>query len=226
LIFDLDGTLVDTEVQTAQAIATVVGSHGVPDFSLPIVETHGRTWPDIARRILELTRIDVDAVRLVDQMQQQWNTLTAHAQPVPGAQAALRAAATQGLRLAIVSSSPRTVIDSFAVRLGVADIVAESARVGGDDVRHGKPDPEGFLRAAQLLGVPPAEALVFEDSRAGLTAARNAGMASVYITSCAGLDPENAMLATARCRDYHALPPDFWQDLFRGCYKLQGRVFT
>lgn len=226
LLFDLDGTLVDTEVQTAQAIEAVAARHGVPDFSLPIVETHGVTWPDIARRILQLTGIGVTATQLADEMQSQWNALTGHARPVPGASAALHAAAAAGLRLAIVSSSPHSVIDSFAARLGVAGIVANHARIGGDEVSQGKPAPEGFLRAAQVLGTTPGETLVFEDSRAGLTAARRAGMASVYVTCCAGVDPENAALATAQCRDYEALPEDFWQALQRGAYPLQGRRFA
>ncbi len=225
LLFDLDGTLVDTEVQTAEAITGVVAQHGVPGFSLPIIETHGRTWPDIALRIRELTGITVPAPDLAAQMQQRWSALTTHARPLPGAQAALHAAAAAGLGIAIVSSSPHAVIDSFAARLGVADLVPGHARIGGDEVSRGKPDPEGFLRAATTLGADPATTLVFEDSRAGLTAARNARMASMYVTCCAGVDPVNVSIATAQCRDYEALPDGFWHELMRGGYALQGRVF-
>ena len=53
--------------------------------------------------------------------------------------------------------------------------------VGSDDVTHGKPDPEPFLRAAELLGVRPERCLVLEDSRAGLEAAAAAGMAALQV---------------------------------------------
>ena len=226
LIFDLDGTLVDTETQTAQAIEAVVASHGVANFSLPVIETHGRTWEDVARRIKELVDIGVSERTLVSELLDAWNQLTFHALPVPGAVEALRRAAHEGLRISVVSSSPHAVIDAFVQRLGVADLIAPQARIGGDEVNRGKPDPEGFLRAAQRLDATPATSLVFEDSRAGLTAARAAGMRSMYITCCAGVDPGNLALATASCIDYRALPATFWQRLLSGHEELDGRSYA
>src|SRR4029077_11238241 len=118
-------------------------------------------------------------------------------QPIPGAPEAVRDAARCGLKIAVVSSSPRSVVDNFMQQLGIGDCVAPQARIGGDDVRSGKPAPEAFLKAAQVLGVEPAEALVFEDSTAGLQAARNAGMRSMFITCCAAEIAENRPMATA-----------------------------
>ena len=226
LIFDLDGTLVDSESQTAQAIAAVAARHGVADFSLPIVETHGRTWEDVARRIKELTVLGIPERKLVSELLEAWNKLTLYALPVPGATEALRLAAQAGLRLSVVSSSPHAVIDAFVERLGVADLIVPQARIGGDDVSRGKPHPEGFLRAAQRLDATPATSLVFEDSRAGLTAARAAGMRSIYVTCCAGIDAANLALATANCTDYRALPRTFWQQLLSGHVDLDGRSFA
>jgi sugar-phosphatase len=226
LIFDLDGTLVDTETQTAQAIAAVVAGHGVANFSLPIVETHGRTWDDVARRIKALTELGVSERMLVSELLGAWNKLTLHALPVPGAVEALRLAAQEGLRISVVSSSPHVVIDAFVQRLGVAELIAPQARIGGDEVNRGKPDPEGFLRAAQRLDATPATSLVFEDSRAGLTAARAAGMRSIYVTCCAGVDAANLALATASCTDYRALPGTFWRRLLTGYEDLDGKCFA
>jgi len=153
-----------------------------------------------------------------------WNDATVDVKPVPGAPEAVRAAARR-LKLAVVSSSPRSVIDTFLGKLGVADCVAPEARIGGDSIRRSKPDPEGFLLGARALDVDPADALVFEDSQAGLQAARAAGMRSVFITCCAADIPGNTPLATATTVDYRALPLQFWDELADGSLDLAGRSF-
>jgi sugar-phosphatase len=226
LLFDLDGTLVDTESDTDQAIETVVARHGITGFALPHAETRGRTWAHVAEVIRAQTEIDVPAAVLAAELLARWNAVTADAKPVPGAPDALRAAAARKLKLAVVSSSPRAVIERFLEKLGVAQLVDKRARIGGDDVRNGKPDPEGFLKAAHALEVDPREALVFEDSRAGLLAARAAGMRSMFITCCAGDIAENAALATASFTHYDTLPPSFWDQLASGTVELTGRSFT
>jgi len=111
-------------------------------------------------------------------------------------------------------------------RLGIADCVADVARIGADSVVRGKPDPEGFLLAARTLGAAPDQALVFEDSRAGLLAARAAGMRSLFITCCAADIPANRPLATAAFTDYEALPPGFWADLAAGTADLAASPFA
>ncbi len=212
LIFDMDGTLVDTESQTDLAIDAVLARHGIAQFSLPPAETRGRTWMHVAERIRDLTKLDVPAPALSEALLEEWNRATAEVRPLPGAPEALRAAAAHRLRLAVVSSSPRAVIERLLGSIGVLELFDVAARIGGDDVRRGKPDPEGFLEAARRLGAGPEAALVFEDSRAGLLAARAAGMHSVYVTCCATDVAENAPLASAAIGDYHDLPPAFWTD--------------
>jgi len=226
LLFDLDGTLVDTETHTDQAIDVVVARHGIAGFALPAVETRGRTWAHVAEVIRARTQIDDSATVLATELLAQWSAATADVKPIPGAPAALRAAAARALKLAVVSSSPRAVIGQFLGKLGVAHLVGEHARIGADDVRNGKPDPEGFLMAARALEVEPDDALVFEDSRAGLLAARAAGMRSMFVTCCAAEIAANAALATACCTDYRALPPSFWDQLASGTADLSGRSFT
>ncbi|MBS0393362.1 MAG: HAD family phosphatase [Proteobacteria bacterium] len=212
LIFDMDGTLVDTESQTDLAIEAVLARHGITRFSLPPVETRGRTWMHVAERIRDLTGLDVPAPALSAALLEEWNRATAEVRPLPGAPDALRAAAAHRLRLAVVSSSPRAVIERLLGSIGVLELFDVAARIGGDDVRRGKPDPEGFLEAARRLAAGPEAALVFEDSRAGLLAARAAGMRSVFVTCCATDVGENAPLASAAIGDYRDLPPAFWTD--------------
>lgn len=226
LLFDLDGTLVDSEVHTDRAIGVVTARHGIADFSLPQAETRGRTWASIADAIRARTGINLGTDDLSDELLARWNEFVTDVKPVPGAPQALRAAAASGLRLGIVSSSPRSVIDSFIRKLGVGDWVDPRARIGADAVSKGKPDPEGFLLGARALGADPAETLVFEDSHAGLLAARAAGMRSVFITCCASDVAANTALATASTTDYHALPSGFWQGLVDGSLDLAGRSFA
>jgi sugar-phosphatase len=226
VLFDLDGTLVDSEIHTDRAISAVTARHGIADFTLPHSETRGRTWAHVADAIRIRTSIDLSAAALADELLTLWIDLAAEVTPIPGAPEALRTAATSGLKLGVVSSSPRAVIDSFLDRLGVADCVDKRARIGGDDVRNGKPDPECFLLAARALAVEAVGTIVFEDSQAGLLAARAAGMRSVFVTSCASDIAANAALATATCADYRALPPRFWTELADGDLDLAGRSFT
>jgi sugar-phosphatase len=223
-LFDLDGTLVDSEGHTDEAIRAVLAGRGTEGFSLPHTETHGRTWAHVAGVIRERTKIDVDTAVLADELLTCWTALATDVTPIPGAQEAVRAAARR-LKLGVVSGSPRSVIDSFLSKLAVADCVEPRARIGGDAVKRSKPDPEGYLQGASALGVEPAEAVVFEDSQAGLMAARAAGMRSVFVTCRAADVSGNMPLATASCTHYRALPPDFWDQLADGRLDLTGRSF-
>jgi HAD superfamily hydrolase (TIGR01509 family) len=218
--------LVDTETHTDQAIGTVLARHGVFGFALPATETRGRTWAHVADVICNRTGLELPTSALAGELLEQWNVATAGAKPIPGAPEALRAAAAHNLKLAVVSSSPRAVIARFLDNLGVAGLIEQHARIGGDDVRNGKPDPEGFLKAARALDVDPADALVFEDSRAGLVAARAAGMRSLFITCCAADVVANTALATASFTHYGKLPPTFWDRLVSGAEDLTGGSFT
>ncbi len=226
LLFDLDGTLINTEMHTDATVSAVMGQYGFPDFNLPHTETHGRTWTHVAEKIRSLTGMNVAAKDIAAAMLSHWNRAVREVQPIAGAPRALRAAAGAGLRIAVVSSSPRSVIDHFLARLGVDEFVAAHARVGAESVRVGKPDPEGFLLAAGALGVDPGECVVFEDSEAGLLAARAAGMRSMFITCVATDIPQNRARATASFTNYETLPPRFWNDLAAGTVSLAHGTFA
>ncbi|MGH8253881.1 MAG: HAD-IA family hydrolase [Steroidobacteraceae bacterium] len=215
-LFDLDGTLINTEVHTDATVTAVAARYGIEGYSLPHTETHGRTWLHVADTMRAQTGVTAPAAEIAKAFLDYWNAVVTDVQPIPGAPQAIRAAAECGLKLAVVSSSPRSVIDYFMDQLGIGDCIAPRSRIGGDDVQVGKPAPEAFLKAARLLGVEPSAALVFEDSTAGLQAARAAGMRSLFITCCAAEVPENSLLASGMCRDYRSLPPRFWQQLAAG----------
>jgi HAD superfamily hydrolase (TIGR01509 family) len=226
VLFDLDGTLVDSEIHTDQSISGVLAQYGLADFRLPHTDTQGRTWIYIADKIRERTKIDRPSTVIAADLLAHWNDVATDVKPIPGAPEAVRAAAARGLRLGVVSSSPRSVIDSFLDKLGVDDCIDLRARIGGDAVTNTKPDPEGYLLAARALAIDPAATLVFEDSRAGLMAARAAGMRSVFVTCCASDIDSNTALATASCTHYRTLPPGFWGAVADGSCDLSNRSFT
>ena len=226
LLFDLDGTLINTEMHTDAAVSAVTARYGVANFCLPHTETHGRTWMHVAETIRARTEIDAPAAEIAAAMLAYWNNAVSEVKAIPGAPQAIRTAVAAGLRVAVVSSSPRSVIDYFLDKLGIGDCVGEHARIGAESVHIGKPHPEGFLLAAATLGVDPTDAVVFEDSRAGLLAARAAGMRSMFVTCCAAEIPENTALATAIFTHYETLPPRFWDELAAGTIELGNRSFA
>lgn len=223
-LFDLDGTLVDSEVHTDTAIRVVAERHGVSDYALPPTETRGRTWAYVAK-IMVSHGVATEPASLADELLAYWVEIAADVTPIPGAPESLREAA-QILRLGVVSSSPRAVIDQFIARIGIADLVNPDARIGGDAVRASKPDPDGYLKGALALDVAPADCLVFEDSQAGLLAARNAGMRSMFITCCASDIPGNTVLATGSFTDYTRLPPRFWARIAEGSLDFAGQAYA
>jgi sugar-phosphatase len=225
VLFDLDGTLVDSEVHTDAAIRVVAERHGVGRFSLPHTETRGRTWEHVAEVMRKRTGIAAGVGDLARELLAYWTEIAADVKPVPGSPEAIREAA-RSLRLAVVSSSPKSVIDAFLGKLGVADCIAPDARIGGDAVSRSKPDPECFLKGASVLGAEPSASLVFEDSHAGLLAARAAGMRSMFITCCASDIPGNTPLATASCTDYRTLPRGFWAGIAQGSLEFAGKVYA
>ena len=224
-LFDLDGTLVDSEIHTDTAIRVVAERHGVTGYALPPMETRGRTWAYVAGLMVTQGGIAADAAALADELLAYWVEIAADVTPIPGAPESLHEAA-RSLKLGVVSSSPRAVIDQFIARIGIAGLVDPAACIGGDAVRASKPDPDGYLKGARALGVAPADCLVFEDSQAGLLAARNAGMRSMFITCCATDIPGNTALATASFTDYTRLPPRFWARVADGSLDVAGQSYA
>jgi HAD superfamily hydrolase (TIGR01509 family) len=95
-------------------------------------------------------------------------------EPLPGALSLVTALRMGGQRLAVASSSIRLWVEACLQKIGLGD--AFEVLVTGDEVQHGKPDPEIYLRAAEKLGVAPQECLAFEDAPAGIESAKRAGM--------------------------------------------------
>jgi mannitol-1-/sugar-/sorbitol-6-phosphatase len=166
VLFDMDGTLVDSDAAVERAWRQWSAEFGVaPEAVLAVA--HGAP----AERTVRLIRPDLDEPAVGEaaarQLTLQYDDLS-DVVPTPGA---LELLAALRLPWAIVTSAD---VRLAKARLGAAGITPPLL-VTVEDVRVGKPDPEGYLRAAELLGVAPERCLVVEDAEVGVTAGRAAG---------------------------------------------------
>lgn len=180
VLFDMDGTLVDSDAAVARSWRAWAAEYGVPAAELDRV-AHGVPSDGTIRVLrpdLDGAALDAAAAR---QLELQYDDL-ADVAALPGAHALLAALDAAGVRWAVVTSADRRLA---AARLGAAGIVAP-VLVARDDVARGKPDPQGYRAAAAALGADPRDCLVVEDAEAGLAAGRAAGAATAALRGLPG----------------------------------------
>ncbi len=195
VLFDLDGTLVDSigSVERSWArfaqeheidVARLRGFHGVPARGVLAELLPDADQEAAFRRIEDLEVADVEGVLAL-----------------PGAVDALDSLARQGIPSAIVTSGTRPLC---AARIAASRLPAPRTVVTADDVERGKPAPDPYLAAAARLGVDPADCLVVEDAPSGIRAGAAAGCATLAVGSSA--DPrELASVADAYVADLAAV---------------------
>lgn len=181
VLWDLDGVLVDTarfHYLAYRRLMAELGRHLPEERFRPLFGLRNDAiLRDLlgelpAQRIRELARRKEEHFRRL---------VAGNVRPLPGAAELVRLLRERGLPQAIVSSTPRPNIDLVLASLGLAEAFREI--VAEEDVRRGKPDPEGFLLAARRLGVPPAGCVVLEDAPQGVAAARAAGMRCLAVAT-------------------------------------------
>ena len=176
VLWDLDGTLVDTAAQHMAAWSAVLTPRGVDFTRERFLGTFGRRNLDVLRDLLA-EDLSEEMVREIGGAKEEHFRALVRTGPLhmlPGSADWLRRLRETGWRQAIASSAPHANI--AATLDGLALHGAFDAIAGEEDVTRGKPDPQIFLAAAAKLGVPPHRAIVVEDAPAGVAAARAAGM--------------------------------------------------
>ncbi|PKQ26524.1 MAG: 2-deoxyglucose-6-phosphatase [Actinobacteria bacterium HGW-Actinobacteria-4] len=172
ILFDMDGTLVDSTAMveamwTEFAVANGVDPRDVISFA------HGRPSRDtIAKFAAHASDTDHWLTTIGAWEEDRFDDVA----QIPGARA-LVAAVPEG-QWAIVTSA---LHGPARRRLEAVGFPSPAVLIGADDVVEGKPSPEGYLAAAAVLGVPPEQCLVFEDTEAGLAAGRAAGCTVVAV---------------------------------------------
>ena len=187
VLWDMDGTLVDTEpywMECEFALATKYGGTWTREHGLAVVggdlidsATYMREHMGIDRTPRQIVEELLDGV--VERVKQEvpWR---------PGARELLGALRDLDVPCALVTMSWRRFVEP------VVDALPEgsfAALVCGDEVAHGKPHPEAYLRAAELLGFPPAETLAIEDSPTGTLSAESAGCQVLVVPSHVAVPP-------------------------------------
>jgi beta-phosphoglucomutase len=176
LVFDFNGTLSDDEPLLCELFMHLFAEHGRPMSAQEYFDQlAGLSDPEIVTTWLGEDHPDVEAV--IGERVRRYREAAADGSTVhEHVREAVRFAAERA-PLAICSGAARDEIEPVVEAAGIAGCFR--AIVSSDDVVHGKPDPEGYVKALALLGVGPAQAVVFEDTEAGVASARAAGVGRV-----------------------------------------------
>ncbi|MBC24199.1 MAG: haloacid dehalogenase [Phycisphaerae bacterium] len=185
-IFDLDGTLADSYDHHHISWKLLARENGVEVTDKQFHEHFGRKNREMIdgmwRRSGRPVPNDQEYRALSDRKEQLFRDHASAEFPVMnGALELLRSLHQAGWRLAVGSSAPRANVELTLVNVDPDDLF--EAVVTGNDVSQGKPEPEVFLKAAELMGTSPQQCIVVEDARAGIEAAHRAGMPAVALCS-------------------------------------------
>lgn len=181
LIFDFDGTILDTETAWYEAFREAYEQHGV-DFPLEkyaeCIGTNNHTFNPYEYLMTDLG-LPIDREDFKSSIHQRYSELMKKESLRPGIMEYLQAAKEHGLRIGLASSSDKKWIDNHLQQLGIASYF-ECIRTS-DDVKLVKPDPELYVQTLECLNVKPEEAIAIEDSPNGAKAAFAAGMHYVVV---------------------------------------------
>lgn len=174
VLLDMDGTLVDSSSVVERLWTEWGAGHGLePERVLSVI--HGRQGQESMAVLLPERDHELNLAENQAMLAREVRELDG-VRTVPGAPAFLLA--LEGSAHALVTSATRELATA---RMGAAGVPLPPLMITAENVRNSKPDPEGFLVAARALGVAPEQCVVFEDSAAGIAAARAAGMPVVGV---------------------------------------------
>jgi len=174
VLWDMDGTLADSEGLHKRTLAAVLASLGAPCDAAIEAATLGKTEREVHGICSQRYGFTIGFEAWALARSNSYLRLVEHLTARDGALEVFHALRERGIPQAIVSNATRTVLDANLRALGLHDPALIGISI--DDVHRGKPDPGPYLRAARLLGVPPAGAWVIEDSPIGAAAGLAAGM--------------------------------------------------
>ena len=198
-IFDWDGVIIDSSRQHEESWERLAREENKPLPEGHFKAGFGRKNEFIIPRILHWTDDQAEVRRISLRKEELYRQIILEKglEPLPGVRAWLERLAAARVPCVIGSSTHRENIEVSLDVLGLRPFFQEI--VSSEDVSHGKPDPEVFLKAAGKIGMPAAKCVVFEDAHVGIEAAQRAGMRVIAVATTNALDDlGKADLAVAR----------------------------
>lgn len=182
-IFDWDGVVIDSSAQHEKSWELLAAETGKVLPPGHFKKGFGKKNQLIIPEVLAWSNDPEEIEWLGDRKEELYRELVGQGgmTVLPGARELLIALKTAGIPRAVGSSTSRTNLESIFATTGLGEFF--DAVVCGDDIVNGKPAPDVFLKAAQLLRIPPERCVVFEDALFGIEAARRAGMKVVAVAT-------------------------------------------
>jgi HAD superfamily hydrolase (TIGR01509 family) len=188
VLFDLDGTLVDTVETRIEGWARVFDEFGIPVDRPRLGPLIGVDGKRLAREVAAIAGMSIDDERAeaIDRRCGEiYETLNRDPRPLPGVQALVQALEGRGIKWAIATSSRKEQVGTSVAALGLAD---EPTIVDGSNVERAKPEPDLLLLGAVRLDVDPTRCWYVGDSTWDIAAAVAAGMIPIGVTAGAAVD--------------------------------------
>jgi HAD superfamily hydrolase (TIGR01509 family) len=179
-LFDLDGTLAANEVLKARALAQACASYGAEASHLIYADVMGEDWSTVTGHFFKRYGLGPPLDEFNDRFRCLYvDLIERELTPTEGAKQFVREARNRGTKIGVVSSAATWMVEKVLTKLDLRE--AFDLVVAQENVARHKPDPEAYLLAMSQLRVNAKDALVFEDSSAGLMAATAAGCRCIVV---------------------------------------------
>lgn len=193
VLFDNDGTLVDSEALCTLALQQQFADYGVVlDYQYLFEHYRGGQLSQIFTQLCQQHQLPLPADYETQYRARLASLFAAQLQPVTGAAELLQQCAAQGWHLAVVSNGPRSKIESTLQQCGLAQFF-QQRYFSAYECGFFKPDGRLYLHAAQAMGFSPAECIVIEDSPPGVQAGLQAGMLTFFVNHHQSPVPDGAV---------------------------------
>jgi len=211
VIFDFDGTLVDSEELHCIALAkSIKDNTGVDIKPKEVGLLAGMTYAEKTKRLLN-GKASYDINKIVDEAYNYFLSIALEKIKLRrGAKRIIKMMHSLGLKIGLYSPNKKEFLQGVLAKFDLLkyfDVI-----IGREDIQRPKPDPEGYLLAAKLLGVDPKECLVFEDTPTGFESARQAGMKVITLYNPYLKDPQYPG-AIRQIKEYREIKKEFIQSL-------------
>ena len=210
VLFDMDGLTIDSEPQWLEAETELTAEYGyqwtVEDQAFCLGGPLSKVGQYMSDLVGGLESGAFFHRRLVELMTEKVRN---HAVFMPGARELIDLLTRNNIPLALVSASPRVIVEAA---LDHIQPIPFKAIISADEVNKTKPDPEGYLKAAKLLGAQIRRSLILEDSQTGVTAARASGARVISVPHLVKIEPDDQTrviksleeLSMAQLNEYYA----------------------